>query len=147
MPAFCFKIINMRTMFFLLALLGLFGSCGREYPTTPSSGSMLKLYGDNQTGAPGDTLSVPLVVIVADIHASIIPYQWVEFNVIEGDAHVSDESALTDYNGRAGVLLILGETPGVVKVEAKLRYTSIRTIFSAMAVEVKSPRRKISLTY
>ena len=97
----------------------------------PFTGSLSKLMGDDQVGVVGDTLSVPLIVIVRNLIGNPVPYLWVEFNIVGGDASLTDSRALTDYNGRAGVALVLGPTPSLVQVLARVEKSDSYVMFTA----------------
>ena len=79
--------------------------------------TLVKISGDEQEGAPGTTLSNPLVVEVRDPYGHILAGIQVVFAVTTGDGKLSVETALTDATGRAESTLTLGSGPGTTIVE------------------------------
>jgi len=75
--------------------------------------------GNNQVGAPGETLQ-PLVVQVADIANQGIVGLTVTFRIVSGGGVLSVEQVTTAQDGTASTVLTLGGTPGTVGVEAKV---------------------------
>ena len=78
------------------------------------------LSGAGQQGAPGATLSQPLVVEVYDRHGNPVPGATVSFAVTAGGATLSVTTATTDANGRAATMLTLGPQPGTNSVVATI---------------------------
>jgi len=67
--------------------------------------------GDDQSGAVGTTLSLPLVVVVADKFGNPIPGVTVEWSVTGGGS-VSAATTVSGENGQASVTRTLGPTAG-----------------------------------
>jgi len=78
-----------------------------------------KLQGDNQTGMPGATLPLPLVVAVADSSGAPVIGVTVTFQASPG-AQLTVASAVTDGNGHAQTSVRLPGTTGVTLVTATL---------------------------
>lgn len=133
---------------FLLSAVILFAmavicACDKESPTESLKISLTKISGDSQTGAPGDTLSVPLEVLVTDKNGKAVSGQWIEYKVIEGSATLSDTLVVTDDIGKAETKLILENIEGETKVEAKLFNSDIKVIF--IAYSNKLPPKTIEI--
>src|SRR5271157_129157 len=72
--------------------------------------------GDNQTGAVGQALPSPFVVIVLDSGGNPVPYTPVTFTVQQGGGTLNGNNTLavsTDVNGMATAVLTLGQQEGV----------------------------------
>jgi len=76
-----------------------------------------KVQGDNQTGAPGALLPVPLVVALADAAGNPIVGAPVVFQASQG-AQVTVASAVTDATGKASTSMRLPPTAGIAAVTA-----------------------------
>ena len=79
---------------------------------------MVKVSGDNQRGAPGETLPALLTVQVNDVDGSGMSGVRVDFEVTSGDARLDHDHATTDALGRARVRVTLRDSLGVVEVAA-----------------------------
>jgi len=123
-----FGLIVLLTSLFFISI-----SCDRDSPTESNKTLLAKVSGDGQSGAPGDTLSTPLVVLVTDSKGRAISGQWLDLSIIEGNASLSDTLAVTNEIGKAETKLILGDSEGEIRVEVKLRNTDIKTFFTAYA--------------
>ena len=123
-----FGLIVLLTPLFFISI-----SCDRDTPTESNTTLLTKVSGDSQSGAPGDTLSTPLRVLVTDSKGRAISGQWLDFSIIEGTASLSDTLVVTNEIGKAETKLILGDSEGEIRVEAKLRNTVIKTFFTASA--------------
>jgi outer membrane autotransporter protein/uncharacterized repeat protein (TIGR01451 family) len=77
---------------------------------------MVIVSGDNQGGAPGSTLPVPLRVRLLSPTGAPVSGQRLEFLIGLGTASLSNTSAVTDSQGEASTQLVLGSTPGPVGV-------------------------------
>ena len=88
--------------------------------TRPRPFALEIISGDGQQGAPGATLSQPLVVEVYDRHGNPLPGATVSFAVTAGGATLSVTTATTDANGRAATMLTLGPQPGTNSVVATI---------------------------
>ncbi len=108
-----------------------FHSCSQDSPTAPEDlRTIVKVVGDNQSGVPGDTLSVPLTVQVLDGVGTVVTGQRVDFNVTEGTGSCTESNDVTDSNGKASTQLILGGAEGSVRVEAKPYNSNASVVFS-----------------
>ena len=90
---------------------------GRE----PVTVNYLVFSGNNQTGAAGAELALPLKVLATDPSSQPIPNQVVNFVVTAGGGSVFAGTALTDANGIAAEIWRLGTvagTPQTVEVRA-----------------------------
>jgi len=106
---------------YLCVALVCLGSAGCELSTDPDTRIISGLdlvSGDGQTGAPGSTLSAPLVVRVVDLENRGISGVRVAWEVVSGDGSVAPALTSTDANGNAATLFTLGATPGVGGVRA-----------------------------
>jgi uncharacterized protein (TIGR03437 family) len=86
-------------------------------PGPPATLNLIQ--GNNQTGAPGATLSRALVVQVTDAGGNLLvgaPVTWTVVN--PGTATLSEPATVTDSNGLASVLVTLGNVGGQVQVVA-----------------------------
>lgn len=86
--------------------------------TTPVAVKSLTIVsGDQQTGATGTTLPMPLTVLAQD-DGNNAPGVVINWLVTSGDATLSTASSTTRADGRAGVNLTFGSSPGTVTVSA-----------------------------
>ena len=90
----------------------------------------MKISGDEQEGAPGETLTNPYVIEVKDQYGNLLQGAQVRFTVTEGDGTLTVENATTDANGRAQSLLTLGRQPGVNAVEVSV--AELEATFNAL---------------
>ncbi len=101
---------------------------GELYPITVdglqtiAQTGMQILSGNQQTGAPGDSLPTPLTVQIPG--PGPVAGQAVDFTVLTSNATVSASQVFTDAQGKASTQLTLGAATGAVLVEAHLRYGS-----------------------
>ena len=88
-------------------------------PKTVTAAALTLVSGNNQTGAPGATLSSNLVVKVTDSSKNPIPNVTVNFAVTPaGAAVVTPSTALTLPDGTASTSVVLGSQTGTVTVTA-----------------------------
>ena len=93
---------------------------------------MIRTDRDGQEGSPGTRLQ-PFVVEVRDKDGNRVPNIGVYFSVTPaGSGALSDETTITDENGRAETMLTLGSVPGEISVEAEVAGTSLKRNFTAM---------------
>jgi outer membrane autotransporter protein len=95
---------------------------------TPTSSSLQKISGDNQSGVIGTAASAPLVV-----QAGTAAGQTVNWKVISGQASLSAASSQTDANGQATINFVYGSTPGPVTVEASIGTVTVDFTATALA--------------
>ena len=96
---------------------------------TPTT--LLKISGDNQEGVTGEALMQPFIIEVWDENGLAFEGVPVTFSATEGDGALHPEITMTDADGRAESLLMLGSAPGTNTVEASVE--GISQIFSAEA--------------
>jgi len=94
---------------------------------------MTKVSGDGQTGVPGDTLSIPLTVLINDDRGNVLSGKRIDFKVISGIASLTDSIVITNESGKASTKLILGDKEGDVRAEAKVFGTDNYVIFNISA--------------
>lgn len=80
--------------------------------------------GNAQAGEVGQPLSPSVVAIVADAFGNQVPGVAVEWEVLEGDGSLSDESTETDAQGQASVVWTLGTTAGPQQIGASFSGSS-----------------------
>jgi hypothetical protein len=91
----------------LLALAGGGSACGDSSgPAVPLALAILA--GNNQSGAPGDTLPQPLAVVLTGSDSHLYPGATVTWAVTAGPATVAPTSSITDAQGRASTTVALG---------------------------------------
>jgi hypothetical protein len=101
--------------------------------------TIVKLQGDNQTGMPGATLPLPLVVSVADSTGSPVIGVTVMFQASSG-GQLSATSAVTDSGGHAQTSLRLPASSGVTLVTAAAPSTGNSLVtFGAIAAAGNLP--------
>ena len=83
-----------------------------------AASQLVLVSGNNQTGAAGTSLALPLVVAVEDSFGNGVAGTTVTFADTLGGGSVTAGSALTDAQGQAQTTLILGTTPGTNKATA-----------------------------
>lgn len=85
----------------------------RANATAGAPASLVKVSGDNQQAAPGDTLGQPLVVRVDDVFGNPVSNAAVSFSASHGGSFTPAQ-ATTNAQGQAQVRWILGPTPDTV---------------------------------
>jgi uncharacterized protein (TIGR03437 family) len=75
-----------------------------------------KLQGDGQSGKPGQALPISLVAQLTDAFGNPLAAQPVTFAVTSGSATLSGAPKVTDPDGKAQVVVILGKVPGPVTI-------------------------------
>ena len=114
----------------------------RIYFDNQAHPALLKISGDNQTGAPENPLANPFVVEAQDANGAVIAGISVTFTVTRGDgtlrvtstttdANGRVTSTTTDANGRARSTLILGRYLGVNAVEVSADGIESKCLFHA----------------
>ena len=98
-------------------------------PRTPTTPRIIS--GDAQNGRTGTALAQPFVVEVWDENGLAFEGVPVMFTATEGGGSLHPEITMTDADGRAESLLMLGSAPGTNTVEAGVE--GISQIFSAEA--------------
>ena len=113
----------LRTCTILLSASILFGSCSKDStaPAPPVTYSMAIVSGSGQSDTVGATISLPLVVRVADSDGQPAAGMVVDFKPSAGSGSVSVDSAITDADGRAQTLWTLGTSEGEAQLRAALR--------------------------
>ena len=101
--------------------------------------ALLKASGDSQEGAGGATLKTPFVVEAMDEHGKPIGGKTVAFDILAGSGILSAQTATTDVQGRARVILTLGSAAGVNKVKASSEGIRSWVLFTAVATD-SAPR-------
>jgi uncharacterized protein (TIGR03437 family) len=91
-----------------------------RFTVTPGPPGKLQItQGNNQTGTPGQTLPLALVVHVTDSGGNTIQGATVSWQVVTaGTVTLSNISGVTDSNGNASALATLGPIGGVAQVTA-----------------------------
>ena len=95
--------------------------------------ALLKISGDNQTGASFVSLSHPFVVEAQDENGSTLAGISVTFAVTAGGGSLSTTITRTDENGRAQSTLILGPNLGTNTVEVSATGIEVPAIFHAVS--------------
>ena len=95
--------------------------------------ALLKISGDNQTGAAFASLSLPFVVEAQEANGSALTGVSVTFTVTAGGGTLSTQSTMTDANGRAQSTLILGPNLGTNTVEVSAAGIESPATFYAIA--------------
>jgi hypothetical protein len=97
------------------------------FKVTAGAPSTLQMtQGNNQTGGPGQTLPVALVVHVTDTGGNIVTGAAVTWKVVTaGTVTLSDVVSVTDSNGDASALATLGAIGGVAQVTATAGSASV----------------------
>ncbi|HTW64675.1 MAG TPA: Ig-like domain-containing protein [Bryobacteraceae bacterium] len=100
------------------------------------------IQGNNQSGPPGATLTTPLVVQVTDEGGNILAGTPVVWTVASGSATLTQIISVTDINGHASAVAILGNTAGPVQITATAG--SATAIFNLAVVIPFSGIQKVS---
>jgi len=128
--------MNKITQLIGLIVILLFVGCSEDSPTSLTASDTIiitKISGDGQAGVPGDTLSVPLTVLINDNSGNVLSGRRVDFKILLGSAILSDSIVITNDTGKASTMLILGDQEGDVRVEAKVFGTDNHAIFNISA--------------
>ncbi|HLG99973.1 MAG TPA: Ig-like domain-containing protein [Bryobacteraceae bacterium] len=98
------------------------------------------IQGNNQTGKPGQALAQPFIVQVTDSAGHPVAGTPVSWKVLNGTITLSQQSSVTDTNGKASAQATLGNTPGNAQVQvtagsggAQLTATFTATITAPIA--------------
>jgi uncharacterized protein (TIGR03437 family) len=83
-----------------------------------SAGRLVITAGNNQSGAPGARLPIPLTVRLTNLNGAPAPGVTISFVVTRGLATLSASSAVTNADGVASVTITLGGAAGEVAVVA-----------------------------
>jgi hypothetical protein len=103
-------------------------ACGEDLslPDPSAGGVELSIAGGNgQNGTVGEELDQPLVVQVVDNSGAPIVGLRVAFTAVSGDSggRLQPDTAITDSEGRASTVWLLGPAPGSRTVEASVMVT------------------------
>jgi len=109
-------------------------------PGPPATVKLIQ--GNNQTGVPGATLPTPLVVQVVDSGGNPLVGASVSWQVTQGTATLTQLISVTDSNGHASAVVILGSTAGPVTVTATAG-TAVGT-FNLATLVLSSGLEKVS---
>jgi hypothetical protein len=103
-------------------------------PGSPQPAKLTVVSGNNQTGAAGQPLANPLVVLLTDDSGAPITGRTVAFSVTAGGGSVSVTQASTDAQGQASCILTLGAAAGSNTVAAGFGSLS-PAVFTATATK------------
>jgi len=126
-----------------LLLLATIRCGGGDSLTLPDDGlpaAIVQLGGDGQTGVVGQRLTDTLVVQVTDFKDRLVVNQKVVFQAVAGGAGaiLIPDTTLTDINGQARSVWVLGTLVGAQRVEARVinpaLRTPLKTAFTATAM-------------
>lgn len=96
--------------------------------TPPTTGTLAKVSGDNQSGIVNTAAGAPLVV-----QAGSTSGQTVNWKVVSGQATLSAATSVTDNNGQASINFTYGNTPGPVTIEANVGNSTVDFVATAVA--------------
>lgn len=115
-------------------------------PLTVSPGDPAQvriIQGNNQAGAPGQRLPVPLVAEVTDASGNTLGGQQVIWEVVTPTGvGLADIISTSDANGRVSAFAVLGTTPGEAQV--RVRIGSASATFTLTVVVAAGNLQKIS---
>ena len=106
--------------------------------------ALLKIFGDNQTGASFAPLSQPFVVEAQDANGSVLAGISVTFAVTAGGGTLSTTITRTDTNGRAQSTLTLGPHLGANTVQVSAGGIEVPATFYAEGVRLPKTLEIIS---
>ncbi len=109
-------------------------------PGPPATVKLIQ--GNNQTGVPGATLATPLVVQVVDSGGNPLVAASVSWKVTQGTATLTQLISVTDSNGHASAVVVLGTSAGSVQVTATSG-TAVGT-FNLATLVLSSGLQKVS---
>ena len=115
-------------------------------PQDQSPAEILIFEGNEQAGAVGAELADPLVVRVVDAQDRPVPEVRVAFRLgARADGgDMSPDTALTDADGLASALWVLGGTSGQQEVDAEIVGASLAVTFSAEAERTSTLRLELT---
>jgi len=93
-------------------------ACSKDSSGPVGPLALAMLAGNNQSAAPGDTLPVPLAVVLTGTDSHLFPGATVTWAVTSGQATVVPATSTTDAQGRASTVVALGVSLGPVVVTA-----------------------------
>ena len=104
-----------------------------------ASSTLLKISGDNQSGAAGNLADVPLVVQLGASGGTSLSGQPISWSVISGQATLSASTSLTDSNGRASITFSYGSSAGPIAIQASAPNTQVTFNETAFIPSVSTP--------
>jgi hypothetical protein len=117
-----------------LLALSLSLGCGDDPTSSTKSEALAVVSGDGQGGVVGDTLAAPMTVLLTDQNGRILEGRRIDFTVVQGNARTEPNAVVTDETGHARTVVILGDSPGEVTVEAKAFGTMAVATLGASAI-------------
>jgi len=96
-----------------------------SFSATVSSGTLVRISGNNLLGYAGSTGGAPLVARMVDGLGNGIAGKAVAFTVMSGNALVSNASVTTDADGYARTTVTLGPVPGSSVIRASVPSSSV----------------------
>ena len=109
---------------------------------TPTS--LLIISGDNQKALPDTALPNPLVVEVQDQNGLAFEGVPITFALTEGSGLLNTQQTRTDFSGRAGTILTLGQFPEKNTVQVSAEAISRPVFFDAEGLRVPQTLLKLS---
>ncbi len=105
----------------LTVSVGLARSWPRRLKVTAGEAAIVRIaQGNNQTGTPGQKLTLSPVVIVSDASGNVLAGQLVSWEIVQsGSMTLSNVKNITDANGKASCDVALGQTAGIVTLKVK----------------------------
>jgi uncharacterized protein (TIGR03437 family) len=101
--------------------------------TQPQPATLLILSGNNQSGAPGATLPVPLSARVVDASGNPVPNVTVIWQPVNQSVSLSSVVATSDANGMVSAIGTLGALAGPAQVQLRVATASVQTVFTLQA--------------
>ena len=95
--------------------------------------ALLKISGNSQEAIAGSVLPSPFVVEAQDENGNLMPGVSVNFSVLNGGGQLTKTTAITDDNGKAQTILILGWNSGWNSVRVNAEGFLSSPIFTAYA--------------
>src|SRR2546423_9410505 len=109
---------------------GILSACSSS-TEAPRPASITKVSGDLQSGFAGTSLSLPLVVKVADANGNAMANQIVDFTVTGGQGTLTPATDTTGADGVASTQAKPASTATTLQVTATVRSTNLTAVFTA----------------
>lgn len=103
----------------LTVTVGANRSWPRRIEVTPGAAALIRLVqGNNQTGTPGQKLTLSPTIAVTDASGNLLAGQTVNWQIVQSNSMtLSNVKTVTDSTGRASCDVTLGQTAGIVTLK------------------------------
>lgn len=101
--------------------------------TANAGADLLRVSGNNQSGALNSIADAPLVVALVTASSAGVPDQVISWRVLSGAAVLAAPTSTTDATGSASITFRYGASAGPLRLEASAFGGAVTTVFDAVA--------------